>query len=88
MYRVTFEVKDKMYELIAKSVDLTNHPFLMVVEDFEFEDNATLIISPNGNETRKRFNDVKRIYVPMQSLKLLEEISNTIAKVSPIKVAE
>lgn len=87
LYRITFVLMDKTYEVLAKTVDFESHPFLVQVEDFEFEDQSSLIISPNGSESRKRFGEVDKLHIPVQSVKLLEEIPEPESKVSTLKIA-
>jgi len=87
MFRVTFAVEDKKYEVLARVVDTTSHPFLIYISDLEFEDRTSLIISPNGDEARKRFGDVGQVAIPVSGLRLLEEIPDCNERITSLKVA-
>jgi len=87
IYKITFEFDKKIYEILANDIDFENHPYLLVVEQLEFEDQTGVIISANGNESRKRFGDVDRLHIPIQSVKLIEEIASK-EKIKTLKIAD
>jgi hypothetical protein len=87
IYKITFEFDKKTYEILANEIDLESHPYLLVAEQLEFEDQTGIIISANGDESRKRFGDVDRLHIPMQSVKLIEELASK-EKVTALKVAD
>lgn len=86
MFRVTFELTGKIFEVLADEVDTESHPYLIYIREFEFEDQSSLIISPNGNEARKRFGNVEQIAIPVSALKLLEQIPDKEERISTLQV--
>lgn len=87
MYRVTFSINEKVYEVLARCIDTDSHPYLIYISELEFEDRSNLIISPNGDKARKRFGEVNEIIIPVNGLRLIEEIPDCDERVTPLKVA-
>jgi hypothetical protein len=74
MYRVNFTISGTAYELLAEKIDFA-HPYFVAVEELSFPDQSSLVISPNGNEARKRFGEARRLLLPVQSVICIEEIA-------------
>lgn len=87
MFRVTFTVGEILYEILARNVDTDNHPYLVSVSDLEFEDKSSLIVSPNGDEARKRFGEVNQINIPVSELILIEEIPDRDKRITMLEIA-
>ncbi|MFH1729547.1 MAG: DUF1820 family protein [Pseudomonadota bacterium] len=75
MYRVSFKLETKNYEVMAKTLDMS-HPYFVTIKDLHFEDQSAIVISPSGNESKKRFEASKFIMIPLQSLALIEEVND------------
>jgi len=84
-FRVTLELEGETYKVLAKKIDMHFHPYMMLVEELEFEDQIGIIVSAAGDKSRKRFGEVSKIYVPMQTLRLVEEIAGK-DKIAQLKV--
>jgi len=85
IFRVTFEFQDEIYQVLCNDIDLESHPYLVIIEGIEFEDQSSPIISPDGDKARKRFGDVEKISIPINALSLIEEIESK-EKINQFKV--
>ena len=72
-YRVHFTWKEKEYQLIARSLDLT-HPYFVSIKDLVFPKTKNLIIDPSEDDVRKTFSETNHIMIPLQSVSMIEEL--------------
>ncbi len=75
MYKITFKYDTKIFEIHAKTLDMT-HPYFVSIKGLFFEDQSNLVITPNGDEARKKFGQCKHILIPLQNVNLIEEIDD------------
>ena len=88
MYRVHFKWKEKEYQLIAKSLDLT-HPYFVSIKDLVFPEGKKLIIDPSEDDVKKAFSDTNHIMIPLQSVSMIEELLDEESpKVMPFGVVD
>jgi hypothetical protein len=72
LYRVHFKWRDKEYQLIAKSLDLT-HPYFVSIKDLVFPKGKKLIIDPSEDDTRKAFGETNHLMIPLQAVCMVED---------------
>jgi hypothetical protein len=88
LYRVHFKWKEKEVQLTARSLDLT-HPYFVSIKDLVFSPEKTLIIDPTKDDLKKAFSDSNHIMIPLQSVILIEELTEEGAsKVMPFSKAD
>lgn len=87
-YRVHFTWKEKEYQLIARSLDLT-HPYFVSIKDLLFPKGKNLIIDPSEDDVRKTFSETNHVMIPLQSVSMIEELAdNGSSKVMPFGVVD
>jgi hypothetical protein len=87
-YRVHFTWKEKEYQLIARSLDLT-HPYFVSIKDLVFPKGKNLIIDPSEDNVRKTFSETNHIMIPLQSVSMIEELQDEgPSKVMPFGVVD
>ena len=74
-YRVHFTWREKEYQLIARSLDLT-HPYFVSIKDLLFPKGKNLIIDPSEDDVRKTFSETNHIMIPLQSVSMIEELQD------------
>ena len=87
-YRVHFIWKEKEYQLIARSLDLT-HPYFVSIKDLLFPKGKNLIIDPSEDDVRKTFSETNHVMIPLQSVSMIEELADDgSSKVMPFGVVD
>ena len=87
-YRVHFIWKEKEYQLIARSLDLT-HPYFVSIKDLLFPKGKNLIIDPSEDDVRKKFSETNHVMIPLQSVSMIEELADDGAsKVMPFGMVD
>jgi len=82
LYRITFAYLEAVYEIYARSVSESEMFGFLVVEDFVFGENTSLVVDPAEERLKLEFNCVKRTYIPMQSVFRIDEVDKQgVAKV-------
>ncbi len=82
LYRVTFAYLDAVYEIYAQKVGESEMFGFLVVEDFVFGENTSLVVDPAEERLKLEFNSVKRTYIPMHAVFRIDEVSkHGVAKV-------
>jgi hypothetical protein len=74
-YRVHFTWREKEYQLIARSLDLT-HPYFVSIKDLLFPKGKNLIIDLSEDDVRKTFSETNHIMIPLQSVSMIEELQD------------
>ena len=74
LYRVHFKWNEKEVALTAKSLDLT-HPYFVSIKDIVFPTGKKIIIDPQEEEVQKSFGDADHLMIPLQSIIIIEELS-------------
>jgi hypothetical protein len=87
-YRVHFVWKEKEYQLLARSLDLT-HPYFVSIKDLLFPKGKNIIIDPSEDDVRKKFSETNHIMIPLQSVSMIEELADDGAsKVMPFGMVD
>ena len=82
LYRVTFAYLDAVYEVYARKVSESDMFGFLVIEDFVFGENTSLVVDPSEERLKLEFNGVKRTFIPMQAVYRIDEVSKQgVAKV-------
>ena len=82
LYRVTFAYLDSVYEIYARKIHESDMFGFLVVEDFVFGENSSLVVDPSEERLKLEFNGVKRTFIPMHAVFRIDEVNKQgIAKV-------
>ena len=82
LYRVTFAYLDSVYEIYAHKIHESDMFGFLVVEDFVFGENSSLVVDPSEERLKLEFNGVKRTFIPMHSVFRIDEVKKQgVAKV-------
>lgn len=74
LYRITFANLESVYEIYARSISESDMFGFLVVEDFVFGENSSLVVDPSEERLKVEFNCVKRTYIPIQSVFRIDEV--------------
>jgi len=82
LYRISFYNNEVIYELYVRKIYESDLFGFIVLEDFVFGENTSLVIDPAEERIRMEFNEVKRTLIPAQSVLRIDEVDKQgVAKV-------
>ena len=82
LYRITFSYLEAVYEIYARKIHESDMFGFLVVEDFVFGENASLVVDPSEERLKIEFSEVKRTFIPMQAIFRIDEVNKRgVAKV-------
>ena len=82
LYRITFSYIDAVYEIYARKIHESDMFGFLVVEDFAFGENTSLVVDPSEERLKMEFNGVKRTFIPMHTVFRIDEVNKQgVAKV-------
>lgn len=85
LYRVVFVNQQQVYELYAKRVYQADLFGFVVIEDFVFGENSSLVIDPAEEKLKTEFENIKRSYVPMHEVVRIDQVERRgTAKIIPL----
>jgi hypothetical protein len=86
LYRITFYNEDTVYEIYAKTIFESDMFGFLIVEEFVFGSHTSLVVDPSEERLKLEFEQVKRTYIPMQSIIRIDEVSQEgTAKIKELK---
>jgi hypothetical protein len=74
LYKITFAHMDAVYEMYARHVAESDLFGFLVVEEFIFGENSTLVVDPAEERLKLEFSGVKRSFIPIQSIFRIDEV--------------
>lgn len=84
LYRIKFVQLHQLYELHAHKVSHGAMMGFLEVEELVFPEKSSIIADPTDERLRIEFANVKRIYVPLQAVIRVDEVS----ALTPGKIAD
>jgi hypothetical protein len=85
LYRVAFINQQQVYELYAKRVYQADLFGFVVIEDFVFGENSSIVIDPAEEKLKNEFENIKRSYVPMHEIVRIDQVERRgTAKIIPL----
>lgn len=82
VYRITYANLDSVYEIYARKIQESDIFGFLVVEDFVFGENSSVVVDPGEERLKLEFSQVKRTLIPVQSVYRIDEVEKEgIAKV-------
>ncbi len=90
LYRIQFVTGKKEFDIKAQTIRESEFFGFLEISDFVITDPSKMVITPEEDELKKEFGDKKRILVPYQYIRRIDEYVEDEKKViSPfIKVAK
>ncbi|MDX1319829.1 MAG: DUF1820 family protein [Oceanospirillum sp.] len=83
IYRIIFLNKNEVYEVYARQVFQSDLFGFLEIEEFVFGERTQLLIDPSEDKLKQEFADVKRSYIPYNSVVRIDEVEREgIPKVS------
>ena len=74
IYKISFMNQDEVYEIYARHVFQGDLYGFVVVEDFVFGENSSIVIDPSEERLKSEFSGVKRSFIPMQQLIRIDQV--------------
>src|SRR3990167_5560919 len=75
IYRVIFVQNETLYEVYAKYLTEESLMGFIEIEELIFQDTkSTVLIDPAEDKLRMEFKDVKRSYIPLHTILLIDEV--------------
>tara|TARA_R100000687_G_C6433173_1_gene156764 strand:- start:827 stop:1234 length:408 start_codon:yes stop_codon:yes gene_type:complete len=74
IYKVIFHNQNQVYELYAKAIYQSEMYGFIEIEEFVFGEEGQVIVNPGEERLKTEFAQVKRSYIPMQSIIRIDEV--------------
>ena len=74
VYKIIFVNQGKVYEVYAKQVAQSGMFGFIEVEQLIFGEKSAVVIDPSEERLKDEFKEVKRTYIPMQSIIRIDEV--------------
>ncbi|MEZ7860268.1 MAG: hypothetical protein ACI9BG_000358 [Parasphingorhabdus sp.] len=74
IYRITFFNQGQVYEIYARHVFQSDLWGFLEVEEFIFGERSQMIVDPAEEKLKNEFADIKRSFIPMQSIVRIDEV--------------
>tara|TARA_B110000879_G_C10734482_1_gene341670 strand:+ start:166 stop:504 length:339 start_codon:yes stop_codon:yes gene_type:complete len=74
IYRITFFNQGQVYEIYARHVFQSDLWGFLEVEEFMFGERSQMIVDPAEEKLKNEFAEVKRSFIPMQSIVRIDEV--------------
>lgn len=86
VFRISFVNEDTIYQIYARKICDSELFGFVEAEEFVFGTNTSLVIDPSEERLQMEFADIKRTYIPMQSIIRIDEVSKEgVAKITEAK---
>lgn len=74
IFRIIFTYLDSIYEVYAKHVMESDMFGFIIIENFIFGEQTSLVVDPSEEKLKHEFAGVSRIYIPSQSIHRIDEV--------------
>ena len=74
VYKVIFNNQGEVYELYARYIYQSDLYGFIEVEEMLFGEKSQLVVDPGEEKLKAEFSDVKRSYIPLQSIVRIDEV--------------
>jgi len=86
IFRISFVQEDVLYEVYARKICDSDLFGFVEAEDFVFGSHTSLVVDPSEEKLKMEFADIKRIFIPMQSIIRIDEVyKEGVAKITEVK---
>ncbi len=83
-YKVIFYNQHQVYEVYARAIYQSEMYGFIEIEEFVFGERSQMIVDPSEEKLKAEFANVKRSYIPLQSIIRIDEV----AKEGQVKVTD
>ena len=91
IYKIKFIQVGEVYEIFAKNIYQSDLYGFVEIEDYIFNTGSSLVVDTSEEKLKTEFNDVKRTYVPINSIIRIDEVTelgkSKISKADPKNIA-
>jgi hypothetical protein len=84
VYKVIFQNANQVFEVFARQIYQSDMWGFIEVEEFVFGERSQIVVDPSEEKLKIEFSDVKRSYIPLQSIIRIDEV----AKEGASKISE
>jgi len=89
IYKVMFVNHGQVYEIYCQQVVQSGMMGFIEIEGMIFGEKSTIVIDPTEERLKSEFQDVKRTYIPLQSIIRIDEVKKEgVAKILPLEAGE
>ena len=74
IYKIQFHNNGQLYELYAHEISQSNMYAFVEIGDIIFGERSNLLVDPSEEKLKAEFGQVKRTYIPMQSVVRIDEV--------------
>lgn len=74
LYRITFANLESVYEIYARKVCESDMFGFLEIEEFVFGEHSSVVVDPSEERLKAEFSQVKRTFIPMQSIFRIDEV--------------
>jgi len=74
IYKIQFHNNGQLYELYAHEVSQSNMYAFVEIADIIFDERSNLLIDPSEEKLKAEFGQVKRTFIPMQTVIRIDEV--------------
>lgn len=86
VFRIVFVNEDTIYQIYARKICDSELFGFVEAEEFVFGTNTSLVVDPSEERLQMEFADIKRTFIPMQSIIRIDEVSKEgVAKITEAK---
>lgn len=86
VFRIVFVNEDTIYQIYARKICDSELFGFVEVEEFVFGTNTSLVVDPSEERLQMEFADIKRTFIPMQSIIRIDEVNKEgVAKIKEAK---
>lgn len=88
VFRISFVNEDTIYQIYARKVYDSELFGFVEAEEFVFGTNTSLVVDPSEERLQMEFADIKRTFIPMQSIIRIDEVNKEgVAKITEAKTS-
>jgi hypothetical protein len=85
IYKVVFINQNQVYEIYAKRVFQGEMFGFVVIEDFVFGENSSVVVDPYEEKLRAEFANIRRSFIPMHEIIRIDQVERRgTAKIIPL----
>ncbi|GMR20364.1 MAG: DUF1820 family protein [Gammaproteobacteria bacterium] len=89
IYKVMFVNHGQVYEIYCKEVVQSGMMGFIEIEGMIFGEKSAIVIDPTEERLKSEFQDVKRTYIPFQSIIRIDEVKKEgVAKILPLEAGD
>lgn len=89
VFKVIFYNQGEIYEIYARDIYQSEMYGFIEAEAFVFGESDQLIVNPGEEKLKNEFSDVKRSFIPMQSIIRIDEVEREgQSKIKDIKASD